>query len=151
VSPDENAVLSQGDIDALVSSSTEIGGETPASSQPQPAEPAPAAAPSGAQSAPAASQPNGSGLADVVQRLSKLEAAVSKMGQEGGGGQALAQELKTLSARVEEILQHLPNTLGYGLRSTFQCSSCGTQGLVAARILCTQCNTDTYAGWWPQT
>ncbi len=135
--------MSQGDIDALVSSSTDIGGESPA------AAPAAAAAPDVAQSAPAASKPDDAGLADVVQRLSKLEAAVSKLGQEGGG-QALAQELKTVSARVEEIVQQLPNTLGYGLRSTFQCSSCGTQGLVAARILCTQCNTDTYAGWWPQ-
>ena len=73
-----------------------------------------------------------------------------------GGGQlqaqvnALAQQLEALNSRMNEILEHLPNTLGYGARQTCQCGSCSAQGFVAARVFCTHCGTDTAIGWWPQ-
>lgn len=153
MSPDnENAVLSQDDIDSLVGSSSDIDDQKPAPAQPQAARPAAAAAASpkpantGAAAAPA----------DIAQRLAKLEAAASKAGQSKGGElevkvEALAKQVQEISNRVDEILQHLPNTMGYGVHETFQCGSCGTQGLVAAHVMCTHCGTQTQLGWWAQT
>lgn len=160
MSPDkENAVMSQQDIDAMVSSSSDIGGEAPVPARPQEAQPtADAADASVSEAGVAASDAGGSASADVAQRLAELEAGVARISQKGGGSdqveaniQALAQQLQALSSRVEEILQHLPNTVGYGVRETFQCSTCNAQGLVAGRVICTQCGTDTFVGWWPQT
>lgn len=142
----------------MVTSATDIGDRAPTPAEPQAAQRATEASavsgqPAGAE-APAA---NGTALADVVQRLARLEAAVSRMAQAGGaGGQAqanvpaLAQQLQALSGSVQEILQYLPNTLGYGVRATFQCRSCSAQKLVASSVLCTNCKTETWVGWWPQ-
>ena len=54
------------------------------------------------------------------------------------------------SVRLEELIQYLPNTLGYGVRASFVCGSCETQGLVGSRVTCTQCGTETWVGWWPE-
>ncbi len=150
MTPDEgNAVMSQGDIDAMISSATDIGSETPAPAQDQAAEPAAAAT---AEPAAPAASPDGAALTDVIERLAKLEAAISKLKKDGGGQDpALAKQVKALSAQVGEIAQHLPNTLGYGVRASFQCASCTAQGQVAAHVFCTQCGTETALGWWPQT
>lgn len=149
MTPDDgNAVMSQSDIDAMISSATDIGSETPAPAQVAPEEPA-AAAPA-EPAAPAAG--DGAALTDVIERLAKLEAAVSKLKKDGGGqGPALAKNVKALGVQLDEIAQHLPNTLGYGVRASFQCASCTAQGLVAARVFCTHCGTETALGWWAQT
>ena len=143
MSPDEeNAVLSQDDIDGLVSSSTEIGGETAASSPPAaPEAAAGAAAPAG----------DGAGLGALTERLARLEAAVAKLTKDGGAGgsQELAQQVQALTKRVNDIFQHLPNTLGYGVHETFQCPACSAKGTVAAHVMCTQCGGETAIGWWP--
>ncbi len=143
MSPDEgNAVLSQSDIDGLMSSTSEIGGETAESST----SPPPAAAPA-SEPAPAA---NGDGLADVTARLAKLEAAVAKLSKGGGGADpALAKQVKELSKHMNEVLQNLPNTLGYGVHQTFKCPACSAQGTVAAHVMCTTCGGETAIGWWP--
>jgi small-conductance mechanosensitive channel len=165
VSPDDdgNAVLSQDNIDALVSATGGSDGETaaPAAAPPTQAAPppaAPAAEPAAADPDPApASGAGGPTLADVAQRLAKLEATVAKLSQNGGAGgqpdakvQALTKQLQALNGRVNEILQHLPNTLGYGARATFQCGACSAQGMIASHVMCTQCGTETVIGWWPQ-
>ena len=153
MSPDnEHAVLSQDDIDSLVGSTSEIDSQKSAPAQPQAAQPA--AAP--ASPKPASAGAAGAAPADIAQRLAKLEAAVSKAGQSKGGElevkvDALAKQVQEISSRVNEILQHLPNTMGYGVHETFQCGSCGTQGLVAAHVMCTHCGTQTQLGWWAQT
>ena len=158
---EDNTVLSQDDIDALFA-------QPPAAAQP----PAPAAsAPAVAQAAPpaqsgarkggpaftvSASPQLEGGPSQLVQRVEKLEAALAQLGWSGTDPllkatvDGLAQQLQALSAQVNEILQHLPNTLGYDARATFQCGSCGTHGYVASRVVCTHCGTDTYVGWWPQ-
>ncbi len=150
MSPDnENAVLSQDDIDSLVGSTSDIDDQKPVPAKPQAAQPA-AAAP--ASPKPASGGAAGAAPADIAQRLAKLEAAVSKAGQSKGGElEALAKQVQEISSRVDEILQHLPNTMGYGVHETFQCGSCGTQGLVAAHVMCTHCGTQTQLGWWAQT
>jgi 3-oxoacyl-ACP reductase-like protein len=152
VSPDnEHAVLSQDDIDSLVGSTSEIDDQKPA-----PAQPAAAARASPKPASAGAGGSAGAAPADLAQRLAKLEAAVSKAGQSKGGEleakvDALAKQVQEISSRVNEILQHLPNTMGYGVHETFQCGSCGTQGLVAAHVMCTHCGTQTQLGWWAQT
>ena len=154
MSPDkENAVLSQDDIDSLVGSSSDIDDQKPAPAKPQAAQPAAAAA---ASAKPAGAGAAGAAPADIAKRLAKLKAAVSKAGQSQGSDleaqvAALAKQVQEVSGRVDEILQHLPNTMGYGVHETFQCGSCGTQGLVAAHVMCTHCGTQTQLGWWAQT
>ncbi len=156
MSPEDNTVLSQEDIDAMMPSAAPGGGDSspPAeeASSPEPAVDPPAADPPAA--APAAD--GGAALAEVAQRLDRLEAAVGQISQAGGADgrveanmQTLAQHLQALSSRVEEIAQNLPNTLGYGARASFQCTSCSTQGAVASRVYCTHCGADTALGWWP--
>jgi 3-oxoacyl-ACP reductase-like protein len=152
VSPDnEHAVLSQDDIDSLVGSTSDIDDQKPAPAQPAAAAPA---SPKLASAGAAGSA--GAAPADIAQRLAKLEAAVSKASQSKGGElevkvDALAKQVQEISSRVNEILQHLPNTMGYGVHETFQCGACGTQGLVAAHVMCTHCGTQTQLGWWAQT
>ena len=149
MSPDnENAVLSQDDIDSLVGSSSDIDDQRPAPAQPAAAAPA--------SPKPASAGSAGAAPADIAQRLAKLEAAVSKVSQSKGGDlevkiEALAKQVEEIGGRVNEILQHLPNTMGYGVHETFQCGACGTQGLVAAHVMCTHCGTQTQLGWWAQT
>lgn len=58
--------------------------------------------------------------------------------------------MQAISSRLEEIIQVLPNTLGYGVRANFTCGSCQTQGLVGTRVSCMQCGTETWIGWWPE-
>ena len=137
----ENAVLTQADIDEM------IGDVSPP--------PAPAAA---AEQEPAASSPPVTQVAaspgtaaasDLEQRVAKLEAAPGD-GQLQAQVQALTQQLQAVQGQLNEVLQHLPNTLGYGVRASFQCAACSAQGLVAARVLCTHCGTETSLGWWAQ-
>jgi hypothetical protein len=137
---------------------------SPAPAQPPAAQqeaPPPATGPASVSAAPAAAAapgPAAATLSGLVQRLEKLEGAVSRVGQsEGASAQlqaqlgALANQLQVVNGRVDEILQHLPNTLGYGARETFTCGSCGAQGFVAVPIMCTHCRQQTWLGWWPQT
>ena len=106
----------------------------------------------------AVSGPGGAALSDLLQRLERLEAAVSKFGQSEGASAQLQAQVETLTSglqvittRVGEIAQHLPKTLGYRAQETFKCGSCGTQGFVAVPIMCTHCKQQTWLGWWPQT
>jgi hypothetical protein len=155
MSADANSVMSQQDIDAMVASATEIGDQT--SGQPQAAQPAADA--SATQPEPGSSAPHeaDASLADVLQRLANLEASVAKLSRAGGTGgqaqpdvQALAQQVHALSRRVQEILEFLPKTLGYGVRASFTCRSCQAQGWVAGLVACTNCGAETWIGWWPQ-
>ena len=146
-----NSVLTQDDIDAMVKSTpadappprvTVVAGSDPpppqvkvtAASEAPTADPDPAAAapdPAAAAETPPAATAGGD---------AQMQAQI----------QALTQYVQALSARMDEILQQLPNTLGYGVRTTFQCNTCGTCGNVASRVVCTSCNTDTFIGWRPQ-
>jgi len=166
--PDDDAVLSQAAIDELMAGR---GGGTQPPSMPAIAPPpAPAAEPedqpavkgaarvSVVPATAKASVPGAGALSDLVHRLGRLEAAVSSIGQSEGPDAplqaqlaALSDQLRALSARVDEILRHLTGTMGYRGRETFRCGSCGAQGFVAFPIMCTHCRQQTWLGWWPQT
>lgn len=162
--PDDSSVLSQSAIDEMMAQDRGQAGPPPtqpppaAAQAPPPAAPATPSAP--APAAAAAPGPDNAALADILQRLEKLEAAIAKVGPSQDANvqletQArvgdLTNRIQALNTRVDELLHHLPNTVGYRARETFQCGSCGSQGLVAVPIMCTHCRQQTWLGWWPQT
>lgn len=54
-----------------------------------------------------------------------------------------------LKARLDTMVGNLQATMGYGLRNTFTCESCGSAGLVASQVFCSKCGTGTWWGWFP--
>ncbi len=137
----ENAVLTQADIDAMISDSPPPPAPA-AEAEQEPAEPSP-------HVTQVAATPGAAAASDLEQRVAKLEAARGD-GQLQVQVETLTQQLQAVQGQLNEVLQHLPNTLGYGVRASFQCGACSAQGLVAARVYCTHCGTDTSLGWWPQ-
>ena len=137
----ENAVLTQADIDEMIGESSPPPAP-PAAADPEPAE-------SSLHVTKVAATPGAAATSDLEQRVAKLEAAKGD-GQIQAQVQTLMQQLQAVQTQLNEVLQHLPNTLGYGVRASFQCGACSAQGLVAARVYCTHCGTDTSLGWWPQ-
>ena len=133
--------MSQEEIDALVGS-----------------EPDPLTAAAAAEPAPTLLvSADNSGMSAISQRLANLETAVATLQQSTGGGQndaviqALNQQVQALNAQVNQLMPHLQNSLGYGLRGSFQCGSCGTQGAVGSRVSCMQCGTESWIGWPAQS
>ncbi|MCI0776655.1 MAG: hypothetical protein J4N95_00615 [Chloroflexi bacterium] len=152
-------VMTQEEIDALVGSEPDpltaaaAPEAAPAAAAPEPAPAAPAATPAPTLLVSADS----SGMSAISQRLANLEAAVATLQQSTGGGQndaviqALSQQVQALNAQVSQLMPHLQNSLGYGLRGSFQCGSCGTQGAVGSRVSCMQCGTESWIGWPAQS
>ncbi len=162
-------VMSQEEIDALVGSepdpltaggAPEAAAPAPAPAAPAPAPaPAPVAAPVAAPAAPTPITPtivvsaSGSDAPDIAQRLTSLEATVAALQQNAGGGQndatvqALSQQVQALTAQLTQLGTHLQNSLGFGLRGSFQCGTCGTQGAVGSRVSCMHCGTESWIGW----
>lgn len=101
---------------------------------------------------------------DLAQRLSRVEAAVEKLGgleKERTGAATAAQaspaQLQAIVKRVQEVSQEvrsisakLQGTLGYDIYHSFKCDSCGTQGLVATTFKCTACGHQAWRGWSPK-
>ena len=139
----DNAVLPQEDIDAMIGESAPQVTQLAAA----PAEQESAAPLTQVTQLPAA--PGTTAAGDLEQRVAKLEAAPGD-GQLQMQVQTLVQQLQAVQGQLNEVLQHLPDTLGYGVRASFQCGACSAQGLVAARVFCTHCGTETSLGWWPQ-
>ncbi len=123
---------------------------------PEAAAPAPAPAPAGPAPTLIVSA-SGSDTPDISQRLANLEATVATLQQSAGGGQndaviqALSQQVQALSAQLAQLGQHLQNSLGFGLRGSFQCASCATQGAVGSRVSCMHCGTESWIGWPEQS
>lgn len=164
-------VMSQEEIDALVGS--EPDPLTAAASAPEPAlaaaapatpakDPTPAPAPPAAAPTPIVPvtpaptlivAAENSATSDFAQRLASLEATVATLQQSAGSGQndaaiqTLSQQVQTLSAQMNELVQHLQNSLGFGLRSSFQCGTCSTQGKVGSRVSCMHCGAESWIGW----
>jgi len=101
----------------------------------------------------ATSSPN----SDLAQRLASLEATVAALQNSAADGEndaailALTQQVEALTAQVTELGAHLQNSLGFGLRGSFQCGSCGTQGAVGSRVSCMQCGAESWIGWSEQS
>ena len=52
---------------------------------------------------------------------------------------ALKGHLQAASSRLNEVLQHAPNTLGYRVRERFACGLCCAKGRVAVPVMCPPC------------
>ncbi len=166
----DNRVLTQADIDAMLSAQSEAAPEQ------QQEEPEPAVLALGQEAIAPAELTDGtsspedlgsilSAVANITERLGKiegiaekvhqLEKAVSQMsatasGLQGQAPQQTVEQLQALSDRVEEIRSHLQGTLGYRAKETFTCDSCGHHGTVAMPIKCTHCGKQNWWGWWPR-
>jgi len=98
-------------------------------------------------------------LAELANRISKLELMVSKMDNSGKSTaaqvnpatmKAAMQQIQNVSSQVEVISEGLRGTAGYNISKTFSCSSCGTVGVVAIKVKCTKCGQENWWGWWPK-
>ncbi|MCH7625147.1 MAG: hypothetical protein IIC83_04415 [Chloroflexi bacterium] len=173
----DNKVLSQDEIDAMLSGGSSDGGDSadeaePAAPPAAPAEPAPVtaapAAPAAAPPAPVAAAPalpdeTREMLGRMSERLETLGAAMERIAQLERGltetnsairlmhqdMQTMSGQVQLVSSRVEGILSNLKATLGYRAQSTYVCASCQTKGEVAAQVKCTHCGTTNWWGWWP--
>ncbi len=173
----DNKVLSQEEIDAMLSGGSSDGGDSSDAAEPAAApdaasapaavaEPAPppAAAPAPAV-APVAALPDDTKdmLNRMSERLETLGAAMERIAQLERGltetnsavrlmhqdMQMMAGQVQLVSSRVEGILSNLKATLGYRAQNTYVCASCQTKGEVAAQVKCTHCGQTNWWGWWP--
>jgi len=159
--PGDNPTLSQEDIEALISESFHepepLPGQAPAQvpQTPQASQPAP---PRVRAEATTAGRPiTGSDLTGLIERIDRLEKALSRI---EGSEQAIrllqahvdivSKESSALVAQLGDIPQHMRGTMGYRLREVFGCGSCGAKGTVASRIMCTSCHKESWWGWWPK-
>ncbi len=130
---------------------------------PAPPRPAPVAEPAPVRTAVPAGPPPvdlreiKSSLTALTQRLSALEARLSRLEQarpaQGSSPQEvrrLAKELKRTVGQVEKIKDGLAHTPDYGLQGSFVCEACGTAHTVATLHRCTACGKEGWYGWWPQ-
>src|SRR3990172_8443875 len=89
-------------------------------------------------------------IADLLKRIERREGSDTAGRLLEAYVETMSKELRTLSARVDRLAQNLSGTVGYRLRETFQCDSCGAKGHVAGRIVCTGCQKESWWGWWPE-
>ena len=102
-------------------------------------------------------------VADLSQRLSRMETVVERLGnlEQNAGGhsaahpseqdfQAMAQQLQKLNSQVQSIMGGLQYTLGYDIGKTFTCDSCDFSNFVAVYTKCTKCGKEGWWGWWPE-
>ena len=88
------------------------------------------------------------------EKVKQLEEAVTEMSTRVA---SLPQDVKnnvdsirSANERLDVITANLQSTIGYGIQRTFKCDSCGTEGLVANQIICSQCGHESWWGWWPR-
>ena len=85
----------------------------------------------------------------LSQRLAHLESSLQQAEQLRSEFQAWVGQLQTITSTVESMMGSLQGTVGYGAHESFICSSCQSQGNVAAKLNCTACGEDNWWGWWP--
>ena len=99
----------------------------------------------------------------LANRIEKIEAAIERLEQmeEKVAGvddnvQQLSRELnaevikfKGINNRVKRMDKGLDGTPGYGARTDFTCDSCGSRGLIAIPMKCTNCGKEGWWGWRP--
>jgi hypothetical protein len=122
----------------------------------------PAAAGEASSRTSGATATNGAGpwrgieLDDLLRRIEKLEAALTRAEEDVAASRlleanvrALVQEVRAVGSRVDRIAQALSGSIGYRMRDVFECDACGSKGNVAGRIVCTSCRRESWWGWWP--
>ena len=85
----------------------------------------------------------------LSQRLAQLESSMQQTEQLRSEFQAWVGQLQTTNSTVEILMASLQATVGYGAHESFICSSCQSQGNVAAKLNCTACGEENWWGWWP--
>ncbi len=150
--PAENPVsVTPTTIDAVRAQETEAPPPAPA---PDPAPLPPGVAPPMALpvAPPVAAAESGAlqGTIDQLsQRLAQLESSIQQTEQVRSEFQAWVGQLQTIASTVESLMGSLQGTVGYGAHESFICSSCQSQGNVAAKLNCTACGEENWWGWWP--
>ena len=103
-------------------------------------------------------------LPELMQRLEQVEAATKGFGSLEKGIADLTSTVQTLLQNYQTLTQHLQSqsthvqgiadnskaTPGYGLRKSFKCNRCASQGTVASRVKCTSCGNENWWGWFPK-
>jgi hypothetical protein len=153
--PESDQVLSQSEIDALLSGDpiqADPAPESPPAAVAQPAAPAAAAAPA----APVSTGASSANIAYITERVVRLEVTVSQMGGSGQGSaqlEATVGQLQTslleLTTQLQTISAGLQGTVGYAAHENFVCTTCSSPGLVAAKLNCTSCGSENWWGWYP--
>lgn len=86
---------------------------------------------------------------ELSERVRQLEAAMQQTEQMRQQFQDLVDQLHTLNGTVQDMMESLQATVGFGAHQSFVCRSCQSQGNVAARLNCTACGEENMWGWWP--
>ncbi len=126
----------------------------PAAAGPPPAPDVPPA-PEAATMEPAAQVPQSAATSDPAaqERIASLERALAesdaRVRQVEASVLEAAQQIQMLIATVQDMMGNLGATPAYGVKNTFVCGTCSSQGTVAIPVKCTNCSTDTMFGWWP--
>ncbi len=103
-------------------------------------------------------------VADLAERLAKIEAAMGALDQlqktvteanaiirkKPQDLQSVANRLQDVTEQVEETARKLRSTPTYNIGEIFQCNSCDSEGLVAIQVKCTECGREKWWGWWPK-
>jgi len=103
-------------------------------------------------------------VADIAQRVAKVETNFSRLSQKERENadvgilaqqlsqrfETLAKELQKVKSQLSGVLRGLDGTPGYNIRHEFTCRSCGSPGLAAIPMRCTNCGSEGWWGWWPK-
>jgi uncharacterized phage infection (PIP) family protein YhgE len=164
-------MLSQAEIDALLSGNIPAIKPPPSGGAPSPmatATPEPKSAPRAAEPEPIPPAPPqvstlsedlGSihkSIKDLTSRLSRIENAIIRLEQlekkinNNNTAPNQSALIKKLESKIEEIESGLSDSLSYKIRRKFECGHCHTKGFVAVNVRCTKCGKETWSGWYPK-
>lgn len=143
--PDTDQVLTQEEIDAMLSGAAPAPAPPVATAQAVPPGPAPPE-PLAAAQTPSPVSPQPPGPAAGPERLDRVEQSIAGV---DSTVRQLQQYVQELSAQLQLVSQNLEATIGKAAHETFTCSSCQTIGQVATRLTCTSCGTENWWGWYP--
>jgi len=159
----EDRMLSQQEIDALLSSNPQpkpptVPAAAPASApKPSAASGRPATAPEKPVTAAAPGEVESlkKTIVELTGRLSKLEGIISRFDQlekklDSNNGASSTAAINGLDARIAAIEAGLKDSLNYKIRQKFECGNCHTKGFVAVNVRCTKCGKETWSGWYPK-
>ena len=57
--------------------------------------------------------------------------------------------VKDTNDRLRNVKRGLHGTLSYDIRETFECQYCGSRGYVVGLVKCSECEEESWRGWWP--
>ncbi|MDA0734662.1 MAG: hypothetical protein O2909_08920 [Chloroflexi bacterium] len=156
---DSEGVLTQEQIDAMLSGRAVVAA-APAAAPPveaalPPVNLAPTnldeirAAKEREEASTAASAANSGALIDLAARVARLEASASQGGAGAADTQGMLAQIQELAGQVASMMAGMQGTVGYAAKQNFVCRSCQQQGFVAAKLNCTCCGEENMWGWWP--